>query len=114
MRRIGRPDFIGGSMVSRRPRLASVMAAGSLAFMACQVGGRAALAIDVLTQHYDNARLGATLSETILNASTVTTTTFGKLWSLYTDGQVVAQPLYVAGLQVDTTANPSIPPAKGR
>ena len=59
---------------------------------------------DVLTYHYDNARLGATLTETVLNTATVSSGRFGKLWTLYADGQVVAQPLYVSGLRIDTTA----------
>jgi hypothetical protein len=60
---------------------------------------------DVLTQHNNAARTGAILDETQLNTTNVTVSKFGKLWSLYTDGQVVAQPLYVSSLQVDTTAN---------
>jgi outer membrane protein assembly factor BamB len=62
-------------------------------------------AIDVLTQHYDNARTGATLAETLLNTSNVSVTKFGKRWTLYADGQIVAQPLYVSTLRIDTTGN---------
>ena len=60
---------------------------------------------DVLTQRYNNARTGATLDETILNSTNVGSATFGKLWTLYTDGQVVAKPLYVSGLAIDTSGN---------
>jgi hypothetical protein len=70
-------------------------------------------AVDALTHHYDNARLGANLSETILNTTTVSSGRFGKLWTLYADGQVVAQPLYVSGLRIDTTGNPNAPPVQG-
>lgn len=56
---------------------------------------------DVRTQHYDNARTGATLTETALTAATVIPGKFGKKWTLYADGQVVAQPLYVERLAID-------------
>lgn len=70
-------------------------------------------AVDVLTHHYDNARLGATLTETVLNTTTVSSERFGKLWTLYADGQIVAQPLYVSGLRIDTTGNPNTPLVQG-
>lgn len=54
---------------------------------------------DVLTQHNDNFRTGTNLHETRLTTANVKVATFGKKWTLYTDGQVVAQPLYVSGLQ---------------
>jgi outer membrane protein assembly factor BamB len=68
---------------------------------------------DVLTQHYNNARIGAALDETILNTSNVNRTRFGKLWTLYADGQIVAQPLYVSGLAIDTSTNPNAPLVQG-
>ena len=37
----------------------------------------------------------------MLSPKTVTPEKFGKLWRLYADGQVVAQPLYVAKMAVD-------------
>jgi hypothetical protein len=67
----------------------------------------------VLTQHNNNARTGAVLDETILNTGSVNLTRFGKLWTLFADGQVVAQPLYVSALAVDTTANMAIPRVQG-
>jgi len=72
-----------------------------------------ALAADVLTQQYQNSRTGANLSETKLNTANVASGQFGKLWTLYTDGQVAAQPLYVSDLAVDTTGNLDVPPVKG-
>gem|GEM_PF-1412213 len=63
-----------------------------------------ARAADVLTQHNDNARTGANTAETSLSSQTVTVDKFGKLWTLYADGQVVAQPLYVSNLAIDTPA----------
>jgi hypothetical protein len=68
---------------------------------------------DVLTHHYDNARLGATLTETVLNTGNVSSGRFGRLWTLYADGQVVAQPLYVSSLHVDTTGNTNAPLVQG-
>ena len=57
---------------------------------------------DSLTNRYDNTRAGATLIERTLTTANVNTGKFGKLWTLYADGQIVAQPLYVSGLRVDT------------
>jgi hypothetical protein len=68
---------------------------------------------DVLTQHYNNARTGAILDEKVLNTGNVKTSTFGKLWTLFADGQIVAQPLYVSNLQIDTSSNPGAPLTRG-
>src|SRR5215469_14008420 len=73
-----------------------------------------AVAADVLTQHYNNGRTGATLDESILNTTNVSSGKFEKLWTLYADGQVVAQPLYVSDLSIDTTANRGAPVVKGK
>jgi hypothetical protein len=70
-------------------------------------------AADVLTQHYNNARTGAILDEKVLNTSNVKTSTFGKKWTLFADGQIVAQPLYVSNLQIDTAPNPDAPLTRG-
>ena len=56
--------------------------------------------VNVLTHHNDNLRTGANLHETDLTVASVKQK-FGKLWTLFADGQIVAQPLYVSGLQVD-------------
>lgn len=55
---------------------------------------------NVLTQHNDIQRSGANLQEKTLNTTNVKQR-FGKLWTLYADGQIVAQPLYVSGLNVE-------------
>ena len=57
---------------------------------------------DVLTQRNDNARSGVNSRETVLTTANVSPTSFGRLWNLYADGQIVAQPLYVSQLAVDT------------
>src|SRR5262245_41579178 len=70
-------------------------------------------ASDVLTQHVNNARTGAVLDETILHTGNVSTSGFGKLRTLFADGQVVAQPLYVSNLAIDTSTNPAAPIVQG-
>ena len=47
----------------------------------------------VVTAQFDNARTGATLTETILKTSNVNVSSFGKLKSFSVDGWVFAQPL---------------------
>ncbi|MGZ3426942.1 MAG: hypothetical protein ACXVDD_02050 [Polyangia bacterium] len=53
--------------------------------------------VSVLTQHNDNARTGANLAESALTPDVVSSR-FGFLFSLPVDGQIYAQPLYVADL----------------
>ena len=52
-------------------------------------GAHTLIAADALTQHYNNARTGAVLDELRLTTSTVNASGFGKLWTLYADGQIV-------------------------
>ncbi len=82
---------------------------GAVAIAAPLVG----YAADALTNRYNNARTGAVLDETVLTTANVRPATFGKRWTLYADGQIVAQPLYVSNLAVDTSANPNIPRVTG-
>jgi len=60
----------------------------------------AAAQVNVVTEHYDNARTGANLAETILNTSNVNVAQFGKLFSYTVDGSIYAQPLYVPSVPV--------------
>jgi hypothetical protein len=55
----------------------------------------------VFTYHNDLARDGANTQEYALNASTVNTSTFGKLFSCPVDGAVYTQPLWVAGVTIN-------------
>jgi len=59
-----------------------------------------AQAVDVLSQHNDLARTGANTSETILTPANVSSGSFTKLFADTVDGQVYAQPLYVANLSL--------------
>ena len=54
----------------------------------------------VLTYHNDNLRDGANPREFALSATTVTPTTFGKLFSCAVDGAVYAQPLWMRGITI--------------
>jgi hypothetical protein len=54
----------------------------------------------VFTYHNDKARTGANSREFALKPATVTTATFGKLFSCAVNGAVYAQPLWVRGLSI--------------
>jgi hypothetical protein len=56
--------------------------------------------VNVLTQHNDNSRSGANIQETILTTANVNQSQFGKKFTENVDGQVYAQPLYVAALNL--------------
>lgn len=57
-------------------------------------------ALNVLTYHYDNTRQGQDTNEVLLTPNTVNVHTFGRLITYDTDGNIIAQPLYVYGLQI--------------
>lgn len=54
----------------------------------------------VLTYHNDKARDGINNREFALSSSTVTTLTFGKLFSCAVDGAVYAQPLWIKSVTI--------------
>jgi outer membrane protein assembly factor BamB len=64
-----------------------------------------ALAQDVLTYHNNNTRTGADNKETILTLANVNPASFGKLFTLPTDGLVDAEPLYLSALSVGGTTH---------
>src|SRR5260221_12988640 len=68
----------------------------------CALSSTAKSQVNVTTHHNDIARTGANTAETVLTPQNVNTTTFGKLFSHSVDGQVYAQPLYVAGVTLGT------------
>src|SRR5439155_21760315 len=55
---------------------------------------------NVLTRNYNNQRTGANLSETVLTTSNVNSGSFGKLFRLSVDDQVVAGVLYASGVSI--------------
>ena len=61
--------------------------------------GTAMAQMDVLTRRGDNARTGVYPHETILTQNAVKTR-FGKLWTLFADAKIMAQPLWVSNLVV--------------
>jgi len=56
--------------------------------------------VNVPTYHYDSSRTGANLNETILTPAVVGGAQFGKLFSLPVNGDVFAQPLYIANVPI--------------
>ena len=54
----------------------------------------------ILTQHNDYNRTGWNRNETALNIQNISPTSFGKQFEYPVSGQVYAQPLYVAGLNI--------------
>jgi len=55
---------------------------------------------NVATQHGDPARTGNNVNESILTTANVNASSFGKLFSQTVDGQVYAQPLFVANVPI--------------
>src|SRR6478672_3669544 len=56
--------------------------------------------VNVTTYHYDNARTGQNVQETVLTPSNVDVNQFGKLFTVPVDGYVYAQPLYLSNLSI--------------
>jgi hypothetical protein len=79
-------------------------AVGSLAVV-CVVSAFAlppacAAQVNVVTQHNDIGRTGQNNSESILTPSNISNAKFGKLFTQPVDGQIYAQPLYMAGVTI--------------
>jgi hypothetical protein len=56
--------------------------------------------VNVTTYHNDVSRTGQNTQETILTPSNVNSSQFGKLFTVGVDGQVFAQPLYLANVYI--------------
>ena len=63
-----------------KPRMLTAPPALLVISLGCLIGAGSglALAADALTQHYNNARTGATLDETILNTTNVASGSFAR------------------------------------
>ena len=59
--------------------------------------------VDVLTRRVDNSRSGVNSHESVLTQDAVRTR-FGKLWTLFADAKIMAQPLYVSNLVVPASS----------
>jgi hypothetical protein len=60
---------------------------------------------NVTTQHYDTSRSGSYPTETQLTPSTVTPSTFSRLFTQSVDGQIYAQPLYMQNVNIGGTTH---------
>jgi len=69
-------------------------------FLSTSILSTSIVQAQVATSQYDNARTGATLSETVLTPQNVNAKQFGKLGALKVDGVVFAQPLFVPGVEI--------------
>ena len=62
--------------------------------------------VNMLTYHNDNSSTGQNLAETALTPANVNSTSFGKQFTTYVNGQVYAQPLYMAAVTITTGTSP--------
>jgi hypothetical protein len=76
------------------------LALGLVAALAGMPAGGQSKGVNVLTQAYDIARSGTNPAEQTLSPTTVSSATFGKLFSFAVDDEVFAQPLFVSALNI--------------
>jgi hypothetical protein len=87
------PPATGGNRTVTATSVAAPTSSGSATISVTALAG-------VLTYHNDIARDGLNPQEGALTPTTVTTATFGKLFSCAVDGAVYGQPLWVPGLTI--------------
>ena len=87
------PPAVGGIHVVKATTAAAPHVSGSATVAVTDLAG-------VFTYHNDRARDGVNSREFALTPATVTTATFGKLFSCPVDGAIYAQPLWVRGLSI--------------
>ena len=75
------------------------------AFTVERLEARQLLSTNVLSYHNDTESTGQNLTETTLTPANVNVNDFGKLYATAVDGQVYAQPLYDAGVNITAGAN---------
>lgn len=66
----------------------------------CLFAALMSFATDVVTYHYDIARTGQNLQETILTTKNVNSNSFGKLFTSSVDGIIDAQPLFLSEVSI--------------
>lgn len=87
------PSSAASSNIVTAPLIANPNAAGSANVEVTDYSG-------TLTWRNDNARSGVNRRERVLAPTTVSSSTFGKLFSCVIDGYAYAQPLYVPNLRI--------------
>ena len=87
-----------GRMIRRPQRLSSVASLCLLALLCSSLSATAQ--VNLYVRGYNNSRTGANLQEQILTPANVNPTNFGKLFTVQTDGQIYASPLYVSNLSI--------------
>lgn len=96
-----------GIALEVRPHFFRVCLLGILLLVSCQRGSSDSTSntappafAGVFTQRYDAQRTGQNRREYALTPGSVSNSTFGKLFSCAVDGEVYAQPLYVANFAI--------------
>jgi len=96
--------FMARSVTRRRFSSSSTLASAMLLLsfwrLAVPLAAQPAAPTAVLTQHNDNARSGANLTETQLNTNNVNTNQFGLLFTRAVDDQIYAQPLLMTNVSI--------------
>jgi len=90
---------VGASeLVNRFLHRGRVICLGLLLLVCCSVA--AVAQVNVYMRGYDLGRTQANLQETILTPQEINPTNFGKLFTVPTNGEIYAQPLYVSNLSI--------------
>ncbi len=76
------------------------LGAAAMAAALLILSGPLSAQVQVTTQHNDNFRTGQNLSETILTPAVVSSSQFGKIFSVVVDGKVYGQPLYMPNVTI--------------
>jgi hypothetical protein len=92
---------LDGSCLQRsQVKIKTVLLVTCAAFLSAGLANFAWSQTNVVTYHYDNARTGQDVNETLLTPANVNKNTFGFRFSQPVDGYIVGQPLYVANVSI--------------